>query len=194
MELYLIRHTTPDVPAGTCYGRTDVPLQSDFLSEFSNVLEKLPALPQTLYSSPSSRCKKLAEFLTENRPIRLEYSNSLMELDFGIWEGKLWSAIPRSESEVWTKDFVKARPPGGESYLALNERVADYLDEILNTSENSPIGMVTHAGVIRAVLCRLLNIPLEQSFSFELNYGSVSKIDITKNGTEFFSKLIFWNR
>ena len=26
MQVYLIRHTRPDVPEGTCYGRTDVPL------------------------------------------------------------------------------------------------------------------------------------------------------------------------
>ena len=33
MEVILIRHTSPDVPAGTCYGQADVPLKASFEKE-----------------------------------------------------------------------------------------------------------------------------------------------------------------
>ena len=33
MELYLIRHTSVDVPAGYSYGQTDVPLRDSFETE-----------------------------------------------------------------------------------------------------------------------------------------------------------------
>ena len=33
MEVILIRHTTPDVPTGTCYGQSDVPLKETFEEE-----------------------------------------------------------------------------------------------------------------------------------------------------------------
>ncbi|EQA52275.1 alpha-ribazole phosphatase [Leptospira kmetyi] len=194
MELYLIRHTTPDVPKGTCYGRMDVPLLSNHRSEFDSVFEKFENVPEKIYTSPSSRCKLLAEFLIEKSPkSTLEYSNSLMELNFGTWEGKLWSSISEEESGFWTKDFVNERTPGGESYFEMFGRVSEFLDGILKSNEDGKIGIVTHAGVIRIVLCKLLEIPLERAFSFELNYGSLNKIQIQKNGTEFFSKLIFWN-
>ncbi|EMJ90634.1 alpha-ribazole phosphatase [Leptospira alstonii] len=194
MELYLIRHTTSDVPHGTCYGKTDVPLVPSFQSEFQTVLEKFEQLPDRFYSSPSSRCGNLAEFLKQENSIELEYSNLLMELDFGLWEGKPWSEIPEKESVSWTKDFVNVRTPGGESYSELYRRVEEFLEKILNSFPNEKIGIVTHAGVIRAALCKLLKIPLERGFSFDLNYGSLSKILVEKNGQEFFSKLIFWNR
>ncbi|PJZ56219.1 alpha-ribazole phosphatase [Leptospira barantonii] len=195
MELYLIRHTTPDVPKGTCYGRTDVPLIPGFQSEFDSVFEKIRTVPERIYSSPSSRCKLLAEFLIEKEPKGiLEYSTCLMELNFGIWEGKLWSDISEEESDSWTKNFVNEKTPNGESYLEMFQRVSEFLDGILKSDPSGKIGIVTHAGVIRIILCKLLEIPLERSFSFELNYGSLSKIVIQKNGTEFFSKLIFWNR
>ena len=33
MKVYIVRHTSVDVPFGTCYGQTDVPLKSSFEEE-----------------------------------------------------------------------------------------------------------------------------------------------------------------
>lgn len=41
MELTMIRHTSVDVPKGTCYGQSDVALASTFLEEAAAVKEKL---------------------------------------------------------------------------------------------------------------------------------------------------------
>ncbi|EMO69470.1 alpha-ribazole phosphatase [Leptospira kirschneri str. 200803703] len=193
MELYLIRHTTPEIPQGICYGQTDVPLISDFHLEFRSVLQKINVVFDQIYSSPSIRCRKLAEFLNDHYTIKLEYSNLLMELNFGSWEGKFWSEIPKNEYSYWAKDFVNFRVPDGESYQVLYERVSKFLDKILHSFSDEKIGIVTHAGVIRTVLCKLLNIPLERGFYFDLNYGSINKILIERDGMNFFSKLIFWN-
>lgn len=186
MELYLIRHTTPDVPQGTCYGRTNVSLAADFEYEFRSILGKLDVAFDRLYSSPSFRCKHLAEFLRQKKSTELEYSNLLTELDFGEWEGKLWSEIPEKESDFWTKDFVNVRTPGGENYSELYERVEKFLEEVLNSFSNEKIGIITHAGVIRAVLCKLLEIPLERGFFFDLKYGSLNKIFVEKKGNNSF--------
>ena len=37
MEIYLIRHTSVDVPAGYAYGQTDVPLKPTFEEEAEEV-------------------------------------------------------------------------------------------------------------------------------------------------------------
>ncbi|ASV07018.1 alpha-ribazole phosphatase [Leptospira interrogans] len=193
MELYLIRHTTPEIPKGICYGQTDIPLISDFNSEFQFLLQKINVVFDLIYSSPSSRCRKLSEFLNNQYLSKLEYSNLLMELNFGSWEGKPWSEIPKKEYSYWAKDFVNFKVPNGESYQGLYERVSKFLDKILHSFSDEKIGIVTHAGVIRTALCKLLNIPLERGFYFDLNYGSINKILIEKDGKDFFSKLIFWN-
>ncbi|TGK11246.1 alpha-ribazole phosphatase [Leptospira stimsonii] len=195
MELFLIRHSTPEVPKGTCYGRTDLPLITDFKIEFEKISAKLNSTLDRIYSSPSRRCKELAEFLSKNSKGTVEYSELLMELDFGSWEGKLWSEIPHAESEYWMKDFVNQKTPNGESYLDLSQRISFFMEEILRTySTNSKVGIVTHAGPIRAFLCSLASIPLASGFQFDLEYGSVSKVIVDKNETEFFSKVIYWNR
>ena len=41
MKVYLIRHTAVDVPSGTCYGQTDVPLKSTFEAEAAQTLRNL---------------------------------------------------------------------------------------------------------------------------------------------------------
>ena len=41
MEIYLVRHTSVDVPAGYAYGQTDVPLRSSFEDEAEVVKKKL---------------------------------------------------------------------------------------------------------------------------------------------------------
>ncbi|EMF81690.1 alpha-ribazole phosphatase [Leptospira weilii serovar Topaz str. LT2116] len=186
MELYLIRHTTPDVPQGTCYGRTDVSLAADFYYEFCSILEKLNVSFDRLYSSPSSRCRYLAEFLKQKKLEELEYSDLLMELDFGEWEGKLWSEISEKESASWAKDFVNVRTPNGENYSELYERVEKFLEEVFSSFSDGKIGIITHAGVIRAVLCKLLEIPLERGFLFDLKYGSLSKVFVEKKGNNSF--------
>lgn len=41
MEIYLIRHTSVDVPAGYAYGQTDVPLKPTFEEEAEEVKKGL---------------------------------------------------------------------------------------------------------------------------------------------------------
>ncbi|EMY16070.1 histidine phosphatase superfamily (branch 1) domain protein [Leptospira weilii str. Ecochallenge] len=116
-----------------------------------------------------------------------------MESDFGEWEGKLWSEIPEKESASWAKDFANVRTPGGENYSELYERVEKFLEKVFSSFSNGKIGIITHAGVIRAVLCKLLEIPLERGgfFDFEIR---LSKQDFRrKKGKQFLSRLIFWN-
>ena len=63
MEIYLIRHTSVDVPRGTCYGFTDVPLRPSFRHEAATTRLRLSG--QTFdkaYTSPLSRAAKLATF------------------------------------------------------------------------------------------------------------------------------------
>ena len=63
MKLYLIRHTSVDVPQGTCYGQSNVPLKSSFEDEAEIVKKNLDGIAfDAVYSSPLSRCRKLARY------------------------------------------------------------------------------------------------------------------------------------
>jgi alpha-ribazole phosphatase len=124
MELYLIRHTTPEVGKGICYGQSDVPLAESFAAEWEALRGGLPPGVTGVYTSPLSRCRRLAERIAAHYAVPLHDDDRLRELDFGRWEMQPWDAIPAPELAAWMNDYVHVACPGGESYNGLMGRVA----------------------------------------------------------------------
>jgi len=172
MEIYLVRHTTPDVAKGVCYGQADIDVTATFLAEAAIIKQHLPATIIAVHSSPLQRCKKLAQHLFDGHNIQLH--DSLKEVDCGEWELKPWDDIPREEIDAWVNGLT-VRMPNGESYTGLYDRVKDIFLQL--HEQAGPIAIVTHGGVIRSILSHLTNTPLKESFKvFSLHYGCVIKI------------------
>ncbi|MEQ8351156.1 MAG: histidine phosphatase family protein [Leptospiraceae bacterium] len=112
-------------------------------------------------------------------PAKLELRSSLMELNFGEWEGQNYNKIPQQELKAWMDDFVHRAPPGGESYFQLHERTRTFFEqfkqETLERSkvDQKPSIIVTHGGVIRCFLEILLETSLEKAFYLQVPYGSI---------------------
>lgn len=151
MAVVMLRHTTPRVAPGTCYGRTDLDVADSFEQEVEQVLGALPDFT-AIVSSPLQRCRKLADRVAAQAGLTVQIETRLIEMDFGHWEGTAWTAIPRAELDMWANDFHDARPHGGETVGELKARVDAALAEIWSSAV--PTLIVTHAGVIRAALAQ----------------------------------------
>jgi len=166
---YLIRHTTPQVAPGTCYGQTDLPLADTFEAEGAALKAQVPPAPRLVYSSPLSRCRRLAAYLWPGAAITT--ADALKELDFGDWENRPWAEL--EGLEAWMNDFVERKTPHGESYRDLHRRVTQWW---LETATDGCV-IVTHASVIRSLLCHLYGTPLENSFQdYPVAYGQVYRL------------------
>lgn len=184
MEIYLIRHTTPSIAKGICYGQTDVWVEPTlFDKERKLVQKKLPSDIQYGYSSPLRRCTELATKLFDN----IQVDARLMELNFGNWEQQAWNNIAPSELNPWMEDFVQVAPPNGESYRELHQRTNAFWEDLLEHND-SPVAVVTHAGVIRSFLSWMLELPLSNSFRIDIAYGGVVHAFIAKD--KHYNKLI----
>ncbi|GAA3584013.1 alpha-ribazole phosphatase [Snuella lapsa] len=173
MEIYLVRHTTPLIGKGICYGQSDLDLDNDHYKEFKNIIQQIPQNKDyQVFSSPLKRCALLAYHLS-NSPI---FDDRLKELHFGDWELKAWHDIAEEELNPWMQDFVNISPPNGESYLELASRVNTFFEELKQVQATKNIIIVTHAGAIRAFLAKLLAIELEQSFKIKMDYGAVFQL------------------
>ncbi len=174
MEIYLIRHTKTDTPAGLCYGRTDVPLAKSFADERLQMLKKLPEIDGNcqLFASPLSRCLLLAQAF--DRPVTID--NRLQEVDFGQWENQPFAEINPELLKEWTENFVVSPPPNGESFSDLCRRAGHFWDELISSTLPGPILIITHAGVIRALLSHILQLPPANAFKFRVDHGSVHKL------------------
>ena len=178
MEVYLVRHTETVCEKGICYGQSDVAIRAPYDVVFEAILRQLPQ-EATLYSSPLQRCVVLAKHIQENIQVDSIIKDSrLMEMNFGDWELKSWDTIPREVLDPWMEDFVTENVPNGESFVDLDTRVREFLDNDISKGHTKPIIIVAHSGVIRSILCRINNLPLQEAFKTTLDYGAVIKVEM----------------
>jgi alpha-ribazole phosphatase len=173
MEVYLIRHTTPAVEKGICYGQSDLDVTESFADEAALIQVHLPNTIQQVYSSPLQRCSKLAQHLFPQHTIM--YHSDLMEINCGDWEMCKWDDIPKQVIDPWMTDYVNVRIPGGENYVDVYERVVNRFNQVAHNGR--PTAIVAHGGVIRSILAHITDTSLLESFNaFPLHYGCVAKI------------------
>lgn len=175
MHLYLIRHTKVNIAPGICYGQSDIELVESYLTDFQSIKEKLNKVSfDAIYTSPSKRCKKLADFLNYSTPI---IDERLMELNFGEWEMQAWDNINHPDYSLWMNDFVNVSCPGGESFIDLHLRVESFLTDLEKTNYSN-IAIITHSGVIRSVFAHIHKEELKDAFKREINFGDIFTIKI----------------
>lgn len=150
MALTLLRHSTPEMAKGVCYGATELALAASFVQEAAAIVRDLPR-PARIVTSPLSRCRRLADHLGALFDLPVQVDPRWREMDFGSWEGQAWDAIPRAALDGWAADFLHFAGHGGESVARLEARVRAAL-------RDTPDGalVVTHAGCIKAA-CAIRN-------------------------------------
>lgn len=177
MEIIFIRHTSVDVPSGTCYGQTDVPLKPTFEQEAAVTLEKLNVYApfDQVYTSPLSRCTRLAAYCGYPDA---ERESRILELDFGDWEMRRFDDIKDNRLQEWYDDYLNVPATNGESFFMQYKRVANFLDE-LKTKPYRKVVVFTHGGVLicAQIYARLLDF--ENAFTSLIPYGGMVHLSIT---------------
>ncbi|MDQ0108123.1 alpha-ribazole phosphatase [Chitinophaga terrae (ex Kim and Jung 2007)] len=171
MEIYLIRHTTPAIESGVCYGASDVDVAGSFETEAAEVKAKLPARNFKVVSSPSQRCVKLARALFGDQ---FSTDDRLMEMNFGNWEMQPWDSISKNAISKWADNVVFERIPGGETYEELFNRSIQIFEACVASGEDTVL--ITHGGVIRCILALVTDTALVDAFDLNVDYGKISGI------------------
>lgn len=145
MQLYLVRHPRPEVPAGHCYGRSDLAANPQDLERVLAALTSqglAGAMP--VYASPLIRSAALAQRLTPAPA----FDARLAEMDFGAWELRSWDDIPRAEIDAWSADLLDYRPGGGENVMDVAARVAGFHTDVTRSGHAQAL-VICHAGTMR---------------------------------------------
>lgn len=152
MKLWLLRHAPVLLPAGLCYGASDVPADAAITRDVAKAFAPLPPPGTPVWVSGLLRAQQMAGALQAQRPdlgaARIDLR--LNEMDFGTWELNRWDAVPQTAFDEWMADFAHHRFGGAESTQQLLYRVAAALGD-LRPATSTDVVWVTHAGVIRAV-------------------------------------------
>ncbi len=175
MEIYLIRHTSVNVPKGTCYGFTDVALKPSFRQEATATRLRLRGLTfDRIYTSPLSRAAKLAAYCGFPQAVR---DARLKEMNMGEWEMQRFDDITDERLQTWYDDYLNQPATGGESFRQLYARVAAFLDE-LRRQPLHRIAIFAHGGVLVCARAYAGDIPVEKGFEHLTPYGGVVKINL----------------
>ncbi|NUR78691.1 MAG: histidine phosphatase family protein [Thermoleophilia bacterium] len=181
-RLLLIRHAQPDEQArGRCYGRLDVGLSARGQRRAQLIARTLERIPlAAVYSSPSARALETATPLAAAHRLGPHVDDALREIDFGELEGRSYDEIRAARPDLyrsWMQTPTRVRFPGGESYLQLRARAVEAMDAIRTRHQGSLAAIVSHGGVLRAMLADCLRMPGEAVFRLDQSYGALSIID-----------------
>ena len=176
MKVVLIRHTAVDVPQGTCYGQTDVPVKSSFPEEAALVKSNLEALMpfDKVYCSPLTRAVKLATYCGYPDAQRDE---RILEMSMGNWEMKLYDDLKGPLADEWYADYLHVPTPHGESFEMQYRRVSHFLDELRQLPYQN-VAVFAHGGVLICAQIYARKVSLENAFSALVPYGGIIQIDI----------------
>jgi alpha-ribazole phosphatase len=101
----------------------------------------------------------------------------ILEMHFGEWEGKLWDEIPRSMLDEWGQDILNVVQPCGEYADAMTQRTNSALRDIMALPRRHGI-VVTHGGPFRAIMSMLSSVTLQQSLSWQIDFGAVVQVKL----------------
>ena len=188
----LMRHGEP-VGGSRYRGQIDDPLSNTGWKQMQAAVGQHDPW-DAIVSSPLSRCLDFAQELAERLKIPLEVDDRLMEIGFGVWQGKTHDEITQFDpglQQRFYRDPMSHRPEGSEGLGDFRVRVLAAWNDILNRHAGQHLLIVCHAGIIRMVLAHILEIPLSNLFRIKVGSASITRIECAEQGEEFLGQLVF---
>jgi len=178
-KLLLLRHARHAAAESRSFiGSTDLPLSEDGRLQAAAIAPFLRRHhPERCFCSPLLRC---IETISPFSEIAKEINVDLREVDFGRWEGKTFDQIQAMDPdtvEQWANFDPEFSFPGGERLGDFFARIDRVAESILSCPEKT-ILVVTHAGIIRALICRFLGLHPRQYLLFHIEFGSLAILDL----------------
>jgi broad specificity phosphatase PhoE len=175
--LLLIRHATNDYVDKKLAGRLPgVHLNQAGRSQAEKLADQLKFQPiRAIYSSPLERAVETAAPLAAQLNLEIIIEDNLIEVDFGDWTGL--DSKELNQNQEWERfkyfrSFV--RPPHGELFSELQQRIVSTLEKITLTHPNQLVTVVAHADHIRAALAYYLGFSADSMFRLEISPASIS--------------------
>lgn len=177
-DICLLRHgeTASEGPGRRYIGWRDVALSDAGVVQAQSWAERFSQTGlHAIYTSDLSRCRDTADRIAGKRGLEVKMAPEFREVHLGRWEGIPFDEMKNSHPQAYAargRDIAGHRPPGGESFIDLLERAWPKFEALTETAEGAVL-IVTHAGVIRVLLCRLLEMPLANLFRIGIDPGGL---------------------
>jgi probable phosphoglycerate mutase len=127
-------------------------------------------------SSPRERTRETAQAISstcEIGPVTIQ--GELDEIDFGAWSGKTFTELDEDPAwRRWNSERAIAVTPAGESMQRVQERIHGCMQELSRKFSGGGVVLVSHADVIKCAICKVLGLPADRCFRFDIDPASIS--------------------
>jgi len=186
-RIILVRHAeTGGKYRGRYIGASDVPISGCGQQQSEDLAERLAGTDLTsCLISPMLRTRQTAASVATTLGLSLEFDSDLREIDFGRWEKMSFDEIAASYPEevtAWAESSNDFHFPAGERVADFLTRVQSAGDRLLLRAQEGPALVVSHGGVIRAMICRFLGLSPDQYLLFDVQPARFTILDVYDQG------------
>ncbi|MBO0874279.1 MAG: histidine phosphatase family protein, partial [Pseudonocardia sp.] len=189
-RLLLLRHGETEFSAQRRYsGRADPELTALGHAQAAAVAAGIGTLDgadqvSAVLSSPLRRARQTADPVAAALGLPVSDHDALVETDFGAWDGLTFAQARERDPDVhrrWLGDET-VRPPGGESFADVAERVAALRDELVARHPSQTLLLVSHVTPIKLLLRLALDAGPSVLYRLHLDLASLSVAELYPDG------------
>jgi len=138
-----------------------------------------------IVSSPYKRCGDFAQELASSQGLPLIIDPAWQEMDFGAWTDvtreSIWASERQQLLQLWS-DPMNFTAPGGESMIDFTSRIQTAFAKLLEVHAGKSIFMLSHAGVLRAILANALGIDYHSTQKFNVEHAKINRLRAYPDG------------
>ena len=186
----LVRHATCDPVGKSLAGRrAGVSLNAEGRAQAERLARWLAPVPvAAVFTSPLERAHETAAYLAAARGVAVVPNEGLTELDFGEWTGRRLDALAGDPRWPPFNAFRSGtRPPGGEMMLEAQARAVAAVLAIAARYPDATVAVVSHADVIKSIVCHFAGIPLDHFLRLEIAPASVTALAVHEWGAQLLA-------
>ncbi len=182
-----VRHAPVTVNNGCIYGQDDFTCDTSDAAAFALLAGHLPTRAEWVVSNlrrthetaaaiTAAGLAGPASFPGDEVTVIPEFA----EQHFGDWQGRTYASLAERSDEEYHRFWLMpahGRPPGGESFEDLMERVQPAIRKLNLTYPGKDIIAVAHGGTIRAAIALALGLSPAAALQFTTDNLSVTRLD-----------------
>ncbi len=134
---------------------------------------------EAIYSSPLERAIETASPLAEQKRLKLNIAEELLEIDYGNWTGKSFEEL--SSEPLWRLyNTYRGRvriPGGGEMIPEVVSRMSALMEKLRRAYQGTVV-LVSHGDPIKSAIAHYTGVPLDFIIRLDVQPASVSILSI----------------
>ena len=186
-KVFLLRHGSLQTADNEkrFIGQTDLPLSEQGRRQAKFWSRQLADWPlDGIFCSDLQRCLETANKIAQKCCTSVTPLAELREIDLGRWEGMRFDQVKQLWPDAFRqrgRDIAGFRPPDGESFSDLLQRVVRVFERQVGQNDGNLL-IVSHAGVNRVLLCRLLGMPTANLFRIDQGPAAMNILERRPDG------------